>query len=110
MKTPLSIMLVVLLVGCSKSCPPLVAIVSDATQTNALRLTCSRQNVSGLTLHVRGYLDGTGHVFAGNWETQALSGTVDWKIYHDWFQPSCTLHYHPVNVRRGSLSIEYEFH
>jgi hypothetical protein len=85
-------------------------VIADATQTNALTLLAAHRDVSGLTLHVHGHLDGTGYVCAGNWPTQALTGAVDWRIYHDWFQTSCVVHYHPAGVRAGSLTVDYEFH
>ena len=84
--------------------------VSDVTATNTFTLTSRGGSISGLTLHVRGHLDGTGYIYAGNWDTQALSGAVDWTIYHDWFETNCVLHYDPLGVHTGTLTIQYEFH
>jgi hypothetical protein len=98
--------------GCSQSPSTTTISIPDATQTNALTLVSPQRRdfVSGLTLHVQGYLDGTGYVYAVDWPTQSLSGAIDWKIYHDYFQTSCTVYYHPVAVQGGRLSVRYEFH
>ena len=93
--------------SCSR---PRTTHVPDVTQTNVLALSTSQQSVSGISLHIRGRLDGKAHVVAGNWEKHTLSGTVDWQVYHDWFEPTCALHYEPVAVTSGSLTVEYEFH
>ena len=99
--------LLVILLGCSDRG---AVVVSDVAATNDFTLKSRGRLISGLALHVRGQLDGTGYIYAANWETQALSGTIDWKIYHDWFEKNCTLHYRPEGVRTGSVTIEYEFH
>ena len=81
----------------------------DVTATNSFTLVSHRGSVSGISLHIQGQLDGTGYVYAANWPTQALSGAVDWKIYHDWFETNCIIYYYPVGVHTGALSIQYEF-
>jgi hypothetical protein len=103
---------IVPLLGCGRSTAPSILAISDVTQTNTMNLVSAQRGgfVSGLTLRIQGHLDGTGYVFAANWPTQALSGAVNSVVYEDYFQTSCTLHYHPVGVRAGSLNIQYEFH
>jgi hypothetical protein len=49
-------------------------------------------------------------VWASNWEMQRLSGRVDWRVYHDWFSPDCTLRYRPVGQVSGWLVVRYQFH
>jgi hypothetical protein len=106
-RTLLSLLGLVTLFGCSDRG---TVSVPDVTATNAFTLNSRGGSISGLTLHVRGHLNGTGYIHAANWETQALSGTIDWKIYHDWFYKSCTLEYRPEGVHAGSVTIDYEFH
>jgi hypothetical protein len=110
-RTLLPFLSVGLVIGCDRNPGPTNLAISDATQTNALCLVSPHRGgfVSGLTLHIQGHLDGTGYVYAANWPTQALSGAIDWRMYEDYFQNSCVVHYHPVGVRTGSLSILYEF-
>jgi hypothetical protein len=104
------LLLVVSLLGCSRKAAPSSVRITNTTQTNVLTLLSPHQNVSGLTLHIHGHIDGTGYVSAANWPTQALTGAVDWRIYHDWFQTNCVIHYQPAEVRNESLIVDYEFH
>ena len=67
-------------------------------------------NPSGLSVHIMGEIDGVAEVWADNWEPERLSGRVDWRVYHDWFSPSCTLHYRPVGQVSGRLVVRYQFH
>jgi hypothetical protein len=108
-KTFLAILGAVVLLGCGGRGPSVVSI-PDVAVTNSFALAAHHTSVSGLTLGIQGHLDGTGYVYAANWPTQVLSGAVHWKVYHDWFETNCVIHYHPVGVRSGSLTIQYEFH
>jgi hypothetical protein len=84
--------------------------VSDLTIRSSITLISSLKEVSGLSLHITGQINGRAHLFASNWDKKELSGTVDMAIYHDWFEPTCLLQYEPVSVTSGSLKIEYTFH
>jgi hypothetical protein len=86
--------------------------ISDVTSTNLLNLVSddSRGLPSGITLHIHGDLDGTAYVFAEDWETSKLSGAVESRIYHDWFQTNSVLHYVPESVRSGELTVDYTIH
>ncbi len=89
--------------------------IADVTKTNSLNLTSGYSGIdgdvpSGITVHVHGQIDGEAYVYAGNWETTKLSGTVEWRIYHDWFQTNCVLHYVPESVRSGELTVDYRIH
>jgi hypothetical protein len=109
MRTFLAIIGTMVLLGCSGR-GPVVIFVSEVAATNSFTLIADHGSVSGITLHVQGLLDGTGYVYAANWPTQVLSGPIDWKVYHDWFETNCVIHYHPVGVSTGRLTIQYEFH
>ena len=100
-----------LAIGCGGSRSGSVRI-ADVTKTNSISLTSSYSGVggdgpSGITLHIHGQIDGSAYVYASNWETTKLSGTVEWRIYHDWFQTNCVLHYIPESVRSGELTVDY---
>jgi hypothetical protein len=102
----------VALVGCKAGSRSGSVPITDVTKTNALILVSDYSGVagdvpSGIALHVQGRLDGTAYVYAGNWETTRLSGVVNWRIYHDWFQTNCVLHYVPVSVQSGELTVDY---
>lgn len=86
--------------------------IDDVTKTHKLVLTTSRDlmSISGISIHVTGYLDGTATIVASNWEPKKLSGKIDWQIYHDWFSNTCEIDYLPENVSQGKLTLEYIFH
>lgn len=86
--------------------------VVDASQPRPITFRAERgQDVSGVTLRVRGHLDGRATVSAveGNWHPEPLTGDVDFTIYHDWFDPICTIDYIPGNGTAGSLTVELTF-
>jgi hypothetical protein len=97
--------------GCDRQHPHTV-LIDDPARTNQFTVVSesTTHRISGLTLHFQGQIDGTAYVWAANWSTQALSGNVDWSIYHDWFENDCTIHYQPSGVHTGSLKFQYEFH
>ena len=89
--------------------------ITDVTKTNSIPLTSGWSGIggnlpSGITLHLRGRIDGSARVWAGNWETTRLSGTVAWRVYHDWYETNCVLHYLPESVKSGELTVDYRFH
>ena len=97
------------LVGDGWSTAPL----ADVGQPADLALTGGRGLLgiqSGLSVHITGEIDGVAEVGANNWEVQRLSGRVDWRVYHDWFSPDCTLHYRPVGRVSGRLVVRYQVH
>lgn len=100
-------------VGCSKRSGTVR--VADATQSNVFTLMSGYSGIrgqlpSGITLHVHGQLAGTGYVFGVYSLTQGFNGAVDWRIYQDFFETSCTIRYVPVRVTSGRLNIDYQFH
>jgi hypothetical protein len=86
--------------------------IRDVTATNVLDLPSRsfKSLPSGVSLHITGRLNGTAVVYAAGWQPVELSGAVDQRIYHDWFQTNCLLHYNPLSVRSGELTVEYVFH
>ena len=84
--------------------------IENVTNKSSITLATPSKGVSGLTIHVTGEINGQAYVFASNWEKKELSGKVDWRIYHDWFEPTCVLQYEPVSVTSGNLRIDYTFY
>ncbi len=90
-------------------------VVPDVTKTNHLDLVATHWSgvgghlPSGLELYVSGHIDGTAYVSFTLWETQRLSGDVQWRIGKDWFETNCVFHYYPENVQGGSLAVRYRF-
>src|SRR5262245_25003221 len=85
--------------------------VPEVRQPAVLRLTNRSSDflglgTNGVSVWVTGSLDGE----AEGWPRQRLQGTVNWRIYHDWFQPDCELHCAPLSVRGGQLTVRYQFH
>lgn len=116
MKTTLLLLVIYSLVlcGCSGSRSGSVRI-ADATKNNTLNLLSGYSGKggdtpSGITLQVHGQIIGSAYIYAGNWKPEKLSGRVDWKVYHDWFQANCELHYIPESVQSGELTVDYTIH
>jgi len=83
--------------------------VGDVTNKSSITLATPSKDVSGITLHITGDINGHAYIFASDWEKKELSGKVDCGIYHDWFKPTCVLQYEPVSVTSGKLRIDYTF-
>jgi hypothetical protein len=84
--------------------------VVDVSKSETLALTTTSSNVSGISLHVQGQLDGEAVFSAANWEPQKISGKVDFNVYHDWFATKCDLQYQPLSATTGTLTVQYTFH
>ncbi len=116
MRTTLPVFVVCALMLLSCGCSRTSSVrIPDVTKSNALNLVSGYSGMggdlpSGITLHVHGHIDGSASFFARGWETTKLSGTVEWRIYHDWFQTNCVVHYVPESVRSGELTVDYTFH
>jgi hypothetical protein len=100
--------IVAILSACSR--PAEVIQIADVTQPTILNLNSTSKNVSGISLRLRGQIDGSAVLSASNWETQRLSGKVDYQGYHDRFHAECDLQYQPMKVTSGALTVEYKFH
>jgi hypothetical protein len=67
-------------------------------------------SVNGLSLRVTGEIDGEAEVWTADGSPRLVSGRVDLLVGHDWFQPTCHLHYRPKGVTKGKLIVRYQFH
>jgi hypothetical protein len=86
------------------------------TVTSAQSLTFRDQpyiphlaSISGVTLRVRGHIDGSATFDAENWKPQAFSGDVDFSVHRDHFEPELVIRYSPTNVTGGNLSFSVTF-
>ncbi len=64
---------------------------------------------SGVTLHVRGQIDGEATIDGPQWSPQTISGKVDRIVYHDYFYKTIVIDYTPSKVTSGKLSFELTF-
>ncbi len=65
--------------------------------------------VSTVHIWLTGQIDGDTEICAEGWTRQKLTGKIDYRVGHDWFDPVCRLHYEPHGVTTGNLTIRYRF-
>jgi PBP1b-binding outer membrane lipoprotein LpoB len=102
------LMAIVIVSGCSQKAQTVNVVDVSKQETLALKTTSS--DVSGISLHVQGQLDGEAVLSAANWQPQKVNGKVDFEVYHDWFEPKCDLQYQPLTATTGTLTVQYTFH
>ena len=84
--------------------------VADTTTPSTLTLTApSGQAGRGLSLSIRGRIDGAARIWYGGSITNVIAGRVDMK-YSDNYSTNLLLHYSPDGVRSGHVTIKYAFH
>ncbi|MGL6072915.1 MAG: hypothetical protein ACRC8S_02015 [Fimbriiglobus sp.] len=85
----------------------------DLSQPGKIDLSDRSVNLigtSGLSFHITGEINGVVEVWVDHWKPVRLTGKVDWRTYSDWFQPSCTFYYRPVDGPvTGQLVVRYQF-
>jgi hypothetical protein len=84
--------------------------VEDVTNKSSITLTSPSKDVSGLSLHVTGYIDGQAYISVLNWKKEELSGKVNKLMSCDGYKPSFVLEYEPISVTSGNLRIDYTFY
>jgi len=84
--------------------------VADTTTPSTLKLTPPSGEVGrGLSLSIRGRIDGAARIWYGSSITNVIAGRVDMK-YSDNYSTNLLLHYSPDGVRTGHVTIKYAFH
>ena len=63
----------------------------------------------GVSVHVRGRIEGTAFIWNSEFGTNRLSGRIDVR-YSDNHSTNFTLNYVPENVRAGEVRMEYVFY
>jgi len=91
---------------------PQVQRIDNVSRPQRLVFQTSDKSPSGVTLRVRGHIDGTAIITTveDQWPPQKLGGDVDWAVYKDWFQSTCAFDYAPTGVTAGHLTLELTFH
>ena len=84
--------------------------IADVTQEFDIALSALSDNVSGISIWVTGQIDGNAEISAPDWDRQFVFGKVGFRAYHDWFDRDCHLHYRPLGVKSGTLTVRYQFH
>jgi hypothetical protein len=92
--------------GCERSG---ALMVGDVTKPQSFAVKARSNNPTGITVEVKGRIDGTAKVYIHEHAKLALNGTVDSGLYHDWFEKDCTIHFEPGSAKSGSLEISYVF-
>ena len=103
---PTVAVLTLLLTGCERTQSRKV---SDVTVDQHFPFRNMGGTPSGVTLHVRGHIDGEAKVYAANWTAEVISGDVDWTVGHDYFDPEIVVEYKPTRVTAGHLDFELIF-
>jgi hypothetical protein len=83
--------------------------VGDVTKPESFVVKARSSSPTGITINVKGHIDGTAYVYIHNHAKEELSGTVDWGVYHDWFEQDCTIYFEPGTASSGSLEVSYSF-
>ncbi len=83
--------------------------VTDITTSQSFTVKARSSSRSGITIHVKGHIDGSAYVYVNNYQKEALSGNVDWQSYSDWFENECTIYFEPGTASKGELKISYSF-
>lgn len=85
--------------------------IEDGSQASSISLTARQGtfDVSGIRVHLSGYISGEVTVRLGNSEPVALRGNVNQWMYKDCFSESCTLAYSPIDAKSGHLKVRYRF-
>ena len=65
--------------------------------------------IHGISLRIYGNLKGSATVSIGDRPPEKIADSFDLKYDGDWYSPTCEVHYTPIEVETGSLSIQYEF-
>jgi hypothetical protein len=85
-------------------------VIADVSRASDISLSAPSEKVSGVSVWVTGQIDGKAEIWAASWDRQIVSGQVNCRAYHDWFDRDCQLHYEPLGVHSGTLTVRYQFH
>ena len=107
LKTLFVLVLLGALVGCTKQ---QTAQIADTTKPSTLTLAPAHGAAGrGLSLSIRGRIDGVARIWYGGASTNEVSGRIDMS-YDDNCSTNFLVHYVPEGVRTGQVTIKYAFH
>ena len=107
--------LVLLFLGqsCAKHPHELKVADVQTPQVIMLKKEPSAGNVHGIDIRVRGNLDGEAHVslmLNGNpYKTERVTDKTSFSWSGDWYSDTAEIRYEPINVKSGTLIVEYQF-
>ncbi len=85
--------------------------VTEVKKKTTITLNAPRKAklIHGINLRIFGNLKGSATVSIGDRPPQNIASSFDVRYEGDWYSPTCEVHYTPLEVETGSLSIQYEF-
>ena len=84
--------------------------IADVTEPEAIQLGKreGQGHVYMLTVIGEGYIEGTAEISLSH-RKEALSGEAWFEWFTDWYTDSATIHYTPLDVEGGHLTLRYRF-
>jgi hypothetical protein len=98
-----------LVAGCGKA---QTARVPDVTKSTTLTLTTApgqRAAVHSISMRIRGKIDGTAQISGLPLQPKRVSGEFEIAHNGDYYSTNCVISYLPVGVRKGRVTVDYEF-
>lgn len=86
--------------------------IPDVTKSATLTLTAPPAQsapVHGISVRIRGKIDGTAQIAGPPLQTKRVSGNFEIVHNGDYYSTNCVISYLPVGVRKGRVTIDYEF-
>lgn len=105
----LILVMTVVVAGCGKRQS---AGIPDITKSATLTLTTApgqSASVQSLFLRVRGRIDGTAQISGAPLQTKRVNGRFEISHTGNYSSTNCVITYLPVGVRKGKVTIDYEF-
>ena len=86
--------------------------IPDVTKSATLTLMAPPAQsapVHGISLRIRGKIDGTAQIAGPPLQTKRVSGNFEIVHNGDYYSTNCVISYLPVGVRKGRVTVDYEF-
>jgi hypothetical protein len=86
--------------------------VPDVTKSTTLTLTTAPGQsppVHSISLRIRGKIDGTAQISGPPLQPKRVSGKFEIAHNGDYYSTNCVISYLPVGVRKGRVTVDYEF-
>ena len=83
--------------------------ILDVREPADFILSARSDGVNMVQVCVTGEIDGEAEIGNDQWGDARLSGRVNWRVSHDWFQPDFPLRYRPHGATKGQLVIHCKF-
>lgn len=105
----LILLMAALIAGCGKRH---TVGVPDVTKSTTLTLTTApgqSASVHSISLRIRGKIDGTAQISGPPLQPKRVSGSFEIAHNGDYYSTNCVINYLPVGVRKGRVTVDYEF-